>query len=207
MNKWQIFILILICFLLTTVVFGTSISSEKRNTLNFEKILIGFWCDGYPVGNSYGYGYIFKEDHTFVYKDHNSYNLQFQYSGTIGRWNIQGNIIKILPKKSFYWKKKWVNDPNYGLDPGEGNSLYSVASKVTKWTAIGDIRFYSEAKQVIKGDQTLTTTKPANIFLKRIVNDQISEYPNTEGLYWHLVANYLDVSETKDIIDYYKDIK
>ena len=87
-----------------------------------EKLLVGFWAVHFPIP-SYTWGYIFLDDHTYVYYDHSLANIKKKYDGSMGKWKIMDDKIYILKEKDFYWKKDWIEHKSVGYIPGKSNSL------------------------------------------------------------------------------------
>ena len=128
-----------------------------------EKLLVGFWAVQFPLP-AHTWGYIFLDDHTYVYYDHNLANIKKKYDGSMGKWKIMDDKIYILKEKDFYWKKDWVEHKSVGYIPGKSNSLYAIKSDSTR-EMVGDINSYTKAKNYEKHNNK-RSVKPANMMLR-----------------------------------------
>lgn len=193
----KILISFIIVFLFIALINSYSLAQNQKYSY-----IIGFWSDKFPVSDSV-YGYVFFNDNKFLYYDENLYNIKTRYSGSTGKWKIENNKICIFPENDYFWKNDWVQDNNI-YDPGDSNSLNKVDS-IKKWTIIGDIRSYTENKFYIENNKKVFL-KPANLFLKPIINGKIMDYQYSERSYWKLYDNPLQSRDVKRIKEEYEKL-
>ena len=113
--------------------------------------IAGFWTSGRRVV-PYSQGYRFYKDGTFYfYRDFRGKKLSSaRYCGSVGKWEVKDNVLRVARKYDLIWKTAWVKDEEslYGMSPGKGNKLEIIESKINGWETIGDVRLYAEGVYV-----------------------------------------------------------